>query len=201
MLVWGFRELIVAPALPLRCPFPQTPRGARKRLPYMLALWLSSASVWWVPVAREVKREDSSSHITPILGPGLCTTEMEHSLAALTAFQESNILEMLYFFPIKLAQEIWEISLWLLPEGGWWRIDFTRVAWPVFISLCVPSQVELCSAGSALSAPVVIWGLALESSSVAGSEDKAALCARSVQVTAAALGSHIFRRSPEANRI
>lgn len=34
-------------------------------------------------------------------------------------------------------------------------------------------------------------GLALEGSSVAASEDKAALCARSVQVTAAAL-AHVF---------
>ena len=104
-----------ASALPFS---PRTPRGPRKRLPHLLAFWLTSASVWRVPVAREVRRADSSSHITPISGPGLCTTEMEHSLAALRAFQEPDILEMLYFFPTEPARAIRAISLWLLPERG-----------------------------------------------------------------------------------
>lgn len=66
---------------------------------------------------------------------------------------------------------------------------------------CVPSQVDTLLSRLRAERPPRDPGLASESSSVAGSEDKAALCARSVQVTAAALGSHIFRRSPEASRI
>ena len=185
-----------ASALPFN---PRTPRGPRKRLPHLLAFWLTSASVWRVPVAREVRRADSSSHITPVSGPGLCTTEMEHSLAALRAFQEPDILEMLYFFPTEPARAIREISLWLLPERGWWRTDFTRAAWSVLGSGCVHRRLTLCSAGSALSAPLVSRAWPQQAAQLQPLRIR--LCARSVQVTAAALGSHIFRRSPEANRI
>lgn len=58
-----------------------------------------------------------------------------------------------------------------------------------------------CCISFAFNPHLLILDVALESSSVAGSEDKAALYASIVQVTAAVPGSHIFRRSPEANRI
>ena len=53
-----------------------------------------------------------------IAGPGVHTTKMEHSLGAFATFQEPNILEMLFSFPTKPAQSIWEISPWLFPEQG-----------------------------------------------------------------------------------
>lgn len=109
------------------------------------------------------------------------------SLAALAVFQEPSILEM-FFFPPNQPNQPGKS----LPGFSQSRADRRLICW-CCQCLLVPvfgGWFAHCPTSSALIPYLLTLSMALESHSVAGSEDKVALYASSVPVTATAPGSH-----------
>lgn len=114
MSVWGLLRLII-PALPLAIPLPRFPDRPQEPLIPPVG-FVARQRLHVVSPSSKGVREMGLIPDDSILGHGLHSTKIKHSLAALATFQEPKILEMLFSFPTKPTQSMWEISPWLFPE-------------------------------------------------------------------------------------